>query len=320
MNENKLKSSIRAAKAIPFMVLSLMTLIAGISALGSEMVSPADREAATLCVDCHDDYTESLAHTAHSLTQSNNPQGLDCASCHSGAAEHVEDPSVENIGNPVNLPVGEQNNLCASCHRPHSTAGSVGMDVHLEQGFGCNECHSVHQGQDNLLNLEVENLCQKCHQGVLLQFQSRSNHPVNDGIVSCVSCHDFTGKSEPNFGHGPSANCASCHPEQSGPHMYEHPVAVSFATEGSNCTECHSPHGSPHEKLLKTPTSVLCQQCHGTPPLHRTKHSGLGAKFECADCHSQTHGSNDNRLMLDPDLGVKLFPNCYQSGCHDLEN
>lgn len=283
-------------------------------------LSPAELEATGKCLDCHDDFTESLTHTAHDISASQDASDVHCASCHSGSTEHVDDPSVDNIGNPARLEAGELNNLCSSCHRPHVARDNIGLDPHFAQGLSCLDCHSPHQGQDGLLSADVSTLCENCHKGVSLQFQKRSNHPVGDGVVSCTSCHSFTGATEPDFGHGSGANCYSCHPEQSGPHIYEHPVTVSFGVEGEGCTSCHFGHGGPNERLLKAPDKNLCQSCHGTPPLHRSKHSGLGAKLDCLDCHSQTHGSNDNRLMLDPDLGSKMFPNCYQSGCHSLGN
>lgn len=283
-------------------------------------LSPAELEASALCLDCHDNYDQSLAHTAHAVGKSQSATDVHCASCHSGAATHVGDPSRENIGNPALMEVGDLNSLCSDCHRPHVAQDNIGLDPHLNQGLSCIDCHSAHDGQEGLLSADVATLCESCHQGVTLQFQSRSNHPVGDGVVNCTSCHSFSGATEPDFGHGVGANCYSCHPEQSGPHLFEHPVTVSFATEGEGCTSCHFGHGGPNERLLKSPDNNLCQSCHGTPPLHRSKHSGLGAKLNCVDCHSQTHGSNDNRLMLDPDLGSKMFPNCYQSGCHSLGN
>ena len=78
------------------------------------------------------------------------------------------------------------------------------------------------------------------------------------------------------------------------------------------------PHGSGNERLLAQKGSTLCLQCHGVPPRHRTEHSGLGTKLQCVECHSEVHGSNHNAKFLDPDLGSKLFSNCYQSGCHAL--
>lgn len=270
------------------------------------------------CVDCHDGYLETLKGTTHDLTIAPSRVVLDCVSCHSGAEVHVDDPSVENIGDPANASVDVVIEVCRQCHAPHAEKGTVGLDPHFNQETACVDCHSIHAGQDRLRPDNPVVLCERCHVAMTRTFAKRSNHPLSDGIVTCVSCHSFTGSGEPSVGHGASANCYTCHPEQSGPYLYDHPVAISFAVEGSGCTECHDPHGSANERLLTRQGSTLCRQCHGTPPGHRIKHSGLGTKLPCVECHSEVHGSNHNPRLLDPDLGMKLFPDCYQSGCHDV--
>ncbi|MFH2036306.1 MAG: cytochrome c3 family protein, partial [Candidatus Zixiibacteriota bacterium] len=114
--------------------------------------------------------------------------------------------------------------------------------------------------------------------------------------------------------------CQSCHPEKAGPYPHEHPPSYTYSIDGSGCLECHQPHGSQNERLLNQPLSGICLQCHIVPPLHRTKHSGLGIKLSCVECHSDIHGSYDNALMLDPNINVNLASDCYQSGCHSREN
>lgn len=319
MGSPKIGKSLAVLAPLAILALGLLAAKATpTSPAGSGSLSEAEMEATALCIDCHENYDQDLAHTAHAIGVSGSANQLQCVNCHGGAVEHVEDPTPENITSPGELAQFEQDQLCASCHMPHGDARTIGFDPHITEGLACLDCHAIHQGQENLLSQPVNKLCESCHTGVTLQFMRRSNHPLNDGAVDCTSCHTMTGEKEPMFGHGQSANCYSCHAEQSGPHLHEHPVTLSFATEGIGCIGCHEPHGSPNDRLLKSSGNNLCQSCHGTPPLHMTKHSGLGAKLNCVDCHSQTHGSNDNSLFLDPDLGNKLFPNCYQSGCHDM--
>lgn len=314
--KKKIEKTRRWGAALALLLLGAAFLFTGQPRSADRELTPEEVEASALCGDCHDGYSAGLTHTAHDVTLSQNAGDVFCASCHSGAAAHVQDPSVDNIGNPATLPADELNNLCATCHQPHGGAGAAGLDVHLERDLTCIQCHAPHEGAAGLLPAERKALCENCHSETLLQFQRNSNHPLGDGVVDCVDCHDFTGANEPNFGHGGSANCYQCHPEQSGPFIFEHPVTISQATEGEGCISCHEPHGSPNERLLRTDDSNLCQSCHGVPPLHRTKHVGLGVRYDCVTCHSETHGSNHNSNMLDPDLGMKLFPNCYQSGCH----
>jgi len=272
------------------------------------------------CLGCHQGQDTTLAGTAHALLPPPRHVKLQCTSCHSGGAAHVEEPSAQNIGNPATEAAGKVITLCQTCHVAHAEADNIGFDPHLAQGISCVSCHHIHGGRQQLLADDNTKFCGQCHVAVAAEFHRRSNHPLTDGAVTCLSCHSFRGVTEPQRGHGAMANCNVCHPEQSGPYVYEHPATLSYAVEGGSCTECHMPHGSPNERLLKLPGSTLCLQCHGVPPLHRTKHSGLGTKLACMECHSEIHGSNHNRKFLDPDLGVKLFPDCFQSGCHVVDN
>jgi len=162
------------------------------------------------------------------------------------------------------------------------------------------------------------NFCGKCHVAVVNQFRLVSNHPLTDGNVSCMSCHDFTGSNEPMYGHGGNADCYQCHPQQSGPHLYEHEAGSSFGPEGEGCIACHSPHGSNNDRLLNQPDERLCFQCHGVPPLHRTQHDGIGTQFACMDCHSAVHGSDDNRALLDPQMGTRIGGQAGSCFCHNV--
>jgi DmsE family decaheme c-type cytochrome len=282
--------------------------------------SGADQPDDETCLACHDGYAETLAGTAHALQPPAENVEVHCTKCHTGGSVHIEDPSVTNIGNPATMPNAQLLEICQQCHVPHAEAENIALDPHVGRGLSCVSCHSVHKGYDGLLSDDQAMFCGKCHVDVTASFRLRSNHPLLEDAVTCLSCHSLVGKNEPQTGHGPSANCYTCHPEQSGPYRYQHAAAISFAVEGGGCTECHRPHGSPNDRLLNQPASGLCLQCHGMPPGHRIEHSGLGSKLACVDCHSEIHGSNHNGLLLDPDLGVKLFPDCFQSGCHQVGN
>lgn len=310
--------SISEGLCISIRYLVFVFLICGVfPALALAENQPVSSET---CLDCHEDYDASLAGTAHALSPSPHNVDLSCVRCHSGGAIHIEDPSLENIGNPGSLPAADVITVCQSCHIAHAEMDNVGFDPHMASGQSCLSCHSVHQGRTGLLPDDQTAFCRRCHVAVDASFGRRSAHPLVDGAIDCLSCHSFSGASEPQYGHGASANCYSCHPEQSGPYIHTHPATLSFAVEGGGCTECHQPHGSPNERLLNQPGQTLCLQCHGVPPGHRIKHSGLGTKWACVDCHSEIHGSNDNHKFLDPDLGTLLFPDCYQSGCHIFDD
>ena len=287
--------------------------------VASPAAEPVDDET---CLSCHDGYAEHLGRTAHRLsTETTSPKvELACVSCHSGGETHIEDPSAANISNPATAAFADQIETCSSCHQPHTEMNAVGFDPHSGQNLACADCHSVHSGTLSLLADDRGDFCNACHVGVKNEFRRVSNHPLNDGNVSCISCHDFTGTNEPDFGHGQTGNCYSCHPEQSGPYLFEHGAASSFAPDGGGCISCHAPHGSPNERLLVRTDNSLCQQCHGVPAGHRTVHDAIGQQYTCMECHSDVHGSYDNRSLLDPNLGSKIGAGPGSCWCHNVEN
>jgi DmsE family decaheme c-type cytochrome len=271
------------------------------------------------CMACHDDKGNLGVHELASMHK--NPSiEISCVSCHSGGETHVDDPSVDNIGNPGQMLAGEVESVCTECHQPHMELDNIGFDPHVNADISCTSCHSIHGDHASLLRDDQAEFCGGCHTSVLTSFQQRSNHPLADGNVTCVSCHDFTGQNAPMYAHGENANCFQCHPEQGGPFLYEHEAASSFSTEGSGCVACHMPHGSPNDRLLTRTDDGLCQQCHGVPPGHLTAHNGSWAGFACMECHVSVHGSYDHPRLLDQQLGTRLGGEPGSCFCHGVDN
>lgn len=282
--------------------------------------STALREESKACLDCHDEHRLALAGTAHDFGDPQNSGGIGCNGCHDGGAAHMEDPTADNIGNPSQLSPSAEAALCARCHNGAHQSSMSNTDPHAIAGLDCASCHTIHRDTADLTAAhKVAAECATCHQSVMAEFRRSSSHPLEAGQLQCISCHDLSGMTDKLFAQGSDWNCQRCHSEQSGPFPHEHPVTSAHLVNGGNCGECHEPHGSANDRLLKQPASNLCIQCHAIPAKHRTEHAGLGTKLPCADCHSSVHGSFDNAKLLDPDLGTRLFPNCYQSGCHDLQ-
>lgn len=293
-------------------------LITGLGLITSGALSASDAAADgtavdnETCVACHDGYDGGLIGTGHALGLPGDYK-VACVSCHEGGEVHIEDPSKDNITNPSTQEASKTEQVCTTCHQPHPGLGVVGEDPHAGIQMTCTGCHSVHQAKASSAELP----CQKCHVAITHQFQQRSNHPLVEGTVSCVSCHDFLGKAEPSLGHGPSANCYTCHPDQSGPFLFEHEATSSFTTEGSaGCVSCHAPHGSANDRLLIQTDANLCKQCHGMPGGHLTAHDGQFGQVACVDCHSDIHGSYDNLFLLDPQLGTKFGRDADGCFCH----
>lgn len=267
------------------------------------------------CMGCHDDVLHTLQMTSH------NPGikgGVNCVDCHINADAHIEDPSPENIETLKNLTSLKANKICAPCHQPHRDFDAYGYDPHQTSDVSCTSCHNIHGGKQKLLLDNNAAFCTTCHMDTKADFMKRSNHPVKQNILNCLSCHKFAKQADNNMAYGVTQACQSCHPQQSGPHMYEHEAALSYSVEGGGCMECHEPHGSVNDKMLKQDTNQLCKSCHMVPG-HELAHPLRNFnKLNCMECHSQIHGSFTSNLFLDENLPSKFADNCYQSGCHSL--
>jgi len=287
---------------------------------------PSDLSAQDLsiCLDCHADMSVSLRNTPHELRQESEETGsvnVACFDCHDGWQEHIEDPARDNIDKTSNLLPLAQGEVCGRCHVTPHQAAMVSTDPHLKADLSCSSCHTVHGNRNEyLVREDLDNFCVSCHSSAAMEFQRRSAHPLESGNIRCVDCHDLSSITTAEFKIGFDWGCQSCHEENAGPFLYEHPVTYSHLVEGGSCLECHEPHGSSNDRLLRQTSRVLCLQCHNVPPGHSTRHSGLGSRYECVQCHTEIHGSFSNGLLLDPELGDKMFPDCYQSGCHSVGN
>jgi predicted CXXCH cytochrome family protein len=175
---------------------------------------------------------------------------------------------------------------CESCHGPaskHIAVGGAGRDKFI-----------VNPGKD-------PQTCYQCHLDINAQFHLPQHHPVTEGKMNCVQCHDPHGVDIMKPARGPSIArldqaCSQCHREQTRPFVFEH------AAMREGCTTCHNPHGSVNAKLLTIRDSNLCTRCHtiarhaenGGVYIGNIEHTGLLRYGTCwtAGCHSAIHGSN----------------------------
>jgi DmsE family decaheme c-type cytochrome len=277
-------------------------------------------ETSETCLDCHEGQNNSLAGSPHVLTTDSNLKSaleVGCISCHDGWEKHLDDPSIENIAIIDDSTLLVQSQVCGRCHLSSHQSAMVTTDPHGRSGMGCLSCHSVHNNPNVMLVEDADgNYCKSCHKAVAGEFKLRSAHPLESYNIQCTDCHNIGGIESPQSAIGHDWSCQECHPETSGPFLYEHPVTYTHLVDGGGCVECHQPHGSVNDRLLNQPGKGLCLQCHSVPPGHFANHSGLGAELACIECHSEIHGSYDNSLLLDPDLSMKFAADCYQSGCH----
>jgi predicted CXXCH cytochrome family protein len=210
-----------------------------------------------------------------------------CADCHANITRAF--PASPHARLHLDSPGMPGQSGCESCHGPGSKHVALG-------GSGSRDRFIINPGK-------TAQACFTCHLDVNAQFHLPRHHPVLEGRMNCVDCHDPHGMDimKPAGGLGMSRlneSCARCHPEQTRPVIFEHPAL----REG--CASCHDPHGSINEKLLTIRDSNLCLRCHaqvrgpavasGRIFIGNIDHTGFVRLGTCwsAGCHTAVHGSN----------------------------
>ena len=216
------------------------------------------------------------------------------------------------------------NAACVTCHTnitrvfPTSAHGKLNRDdIRFAHVTGCESCHgpaSKHVQRPGRNSFIVNpgkdpTACFQCHLDVHAQFNLPHRHPVIEGRMNCVQCHDPHGHEimKPAGGLAMAhlnQQCAECHREQSRPFVFEHEAM----REG--CITCHNPHGSINRQLLVERDSNLCLKCHvqiqgpanqpGEFFIGKINHADYLRRGTCwsAGCHTAVHGSNVHPLMI----------------------
>lgn len=213
------------------------------------------------------------------------------------------------------------NQQCLYCHTNYAPTfeASIHFRVHIDHlnlpgGTSCETCHgpgSLHvnapRDRAGLIVNPGRNpqACLSCHIDVALQFRLPSHHPVPEGHLNCVDCHDPHGREifKPATGLAMARvneQCVACHRDQARTFVFEHEAL----REG--CTTCHQPHGSIHRKLLTEADAHLCLKCHAQIAtgdgvwIGKVDHRPLLALGSCwsAGCHTAVHGSHYQPKLL----------------------
>jgi DmsE family decaheme c-type cytochrome len=263
-----------------------------------------------LCQACHEQQADTYLASTHAGIdwstgdwpyEVGDDVDISCEACHGPGLRHAEMAGTQEPGfreaiiSFANLPPGEGDEQCLTCHTGMEAQQHFRFSEHSSVGVGCADCHSPHQPLtvEFALAESEPTLCYQCHGDKRGEFALPVRHPVDEGFMGCSDCHSPHGATNPvALSREGNFTCAKCHLEKEGPFVFPH-----VAAEAEGCTTCHQPHGSTTPHLLtQADISLLCYQCHqapfglALPSFHREDSRGV-----CTECHVQIHGSN-----LDP--------------------
>jgi DmsE family decaheme c-type cytochrome len=252
--------------------------------------APAKVAGADLCIACHAQVPGDQKQDWHARQIAARPGSSNCEECHGPSAAHTEDPgNTATFHNVTRAPAVRGTQACLRCHQDRVKPALWKSSEHAQGNVRCWDCHS--QGSSphrETLRRPDSRVCYACHPEQRGTFELTSHHPVNEGRVDCVDCHD---PHQHQSGADKVKNCTNCHAAQRGPFLFAHGSISGELTDG--CLDCHRAHGSPNERLHKFAGRGLCLQCHADHVLHF-----VGRTCWDSDCHTGTHGSNSSPILL----------------------
>jgi len=301
---------LRTAAATLGIVAASLALAIGFATdrVGAETSAPpADAYLGTdACTKtCHKQERKQFLADVHSKSDRSAPGHLKgCEACHGPAKAHKEAVDADDedlkMQSPAKASGAPLTRTCAPCHSKTVNVVRFESTAHAGEGIGCRDCHAVHQDKptDHKLKQRANELCLSCHKVQNAEFRANAHHPLFEGRIDCVDCHDPHGGAEPAMiKQDLDRLCTSCHPEKRGPFLYEHGPNVDQMEDG--CLTCHKPHGSALDKLAKLSGRGLCVQCHTdivTDGSHRDPRRA-GTCWQNG-CHARIHGSQNHPLFL----------------------
>jgi predicted CXXCH cytochrome family protein len=272
-------------------------------------VPGATRVGAEACAACHSEVNNNFRHAFHAQ------QGIECEDCHGAGSLHVGGGGdVARIVSYRQRSAPDANGACLSCHAQDERIRNWPAGTHSSNHVRCLDCHQIHNRALQAANESrtsfdtatraafvagsvspetdvvvrppsaTNEACLKCHQTEGAQLSMPYHHPLREGKMSCVDCHDPHGGTAGNNLRTSNVNqlCLSCHAQYRGPFAYQH------APVTENCMNCHTAHGSPNTNLLSVSVPALCLQCHAG------HHNGAGLPLpdRCTNCHGSIHGTD----------------------------
>jgi DmsE family decaheme c-type cytochrome len=245
------------------------------------------------CATCHEDQAKGLGQNTHGRLAAG---AVPCESCHGPGQAHVDGGGDKTkILNPAKADAAKVSAQCLTCHDKQEGRRFFVGGAHAAEGLSCVSCHGIHSpkkvNRGLLRDGSSTALCLTCHANKEKSLFMRSRHPLREGKMECVSCHDPHGTPTRAMLKAASPNelCFKCHAEMRGPYMFSHSPVVE------NCMNCHNPHGTNQENMLVRRETRLCQSCH-LEGKHQTLSGQVNDTWDsyrmCTNCHVNIHGSN----------------------------
>lgn len=295
---------------------SLLTGLALIAAGPPPQSETGDRSTETTtwtaedCAACHEDSVAALAGGPHVSLPGWSAE-TSCAACHGDPTAHFEaggEAPIRSFGPAT--PFLEKIDTCRSCHGDTHPLFQAGP--HAQAGMDCASCHTVHGVKDTgaagraLLPAAergtvrkidgISASCAECHGDVAADFELNERHRLQEGILTCASCHDPHAPADRvRLAGFKQEACIDCHTDKGGPFIFEH-----GSSKVDGCVACHTPHGSVNRHMLTfQATGDLCYSCHAVVPgFHGGTPQRFTAATNCTNCHSSIHGSNFDPFFL----------------------
>lgn len=245
------------------------------------------------CAVCHDQVVADFALTSHAIA-SNWTSDQACERCHGPGEAHVagegDTAAIIRFGT---LSPRDANVACLSCHEKQERQFRARHSVHSLAQIACTDCHNPHS--KNWSEATGVQLCAKCHQNKVAEFDLPRSHPLPESGPACENCHEphATQSVRNRHGYG-NQTCNACHVDKAGPFVYAHDISIV-----ESCSSCHTVHGSTNRHLLTHERQInLCYQCH---PANTTPgfHNPGFVNEKCTACHTAIHGSNTHPAFLE---------------------
>lgn len=238
------------------------------------------------CTDCHVGYnSETVPHTTGSSQ-------VDCKSCHTdvkmsdNSAHKKQQCSAchgsHNIQH-VKTITKDNTTFCLNCHQSKSISSFL-QSKHSKNGLNCKDCHNSGHSTIRVLKNEITQLCGKCHQQSLKDFNNSIHHITltknRVNTPTCVDCHGSHNVYSSKLTIESKA-CLKCHlneklfpGEEKGSANFVAKYKTSIHTmiqknglPAAGCVDCHGNHmienlSDPQASTHKSKMVETCGKCH----------------------------------------------------------